>query len=320
MLQVGDAFEIAERHALGDDAALSGPVARGEIGQVWRLSTSSGTFAVKEQFEPIPEEEVREHADYQEAAHAAGIPSPAVVRAGDGGASIDLGGTQVRAFGWVDLRERDPNIDPVEVGEVIAAIHRLRFEGRLPTDPWYTEPVGRERWDALVVGLQSGGAPFASRLAELRDELVALEGLMEAPRDLQTCHRDLWADNVLRTSKGGLCVIDWENCGLADPSQELALVLFEFGLGSAERTRTLYGAYVEAGGPGRIDRRGNFSMLVAQLGHIGENACLRWLDPDESDAERDRQVARAEEFMAMPLTRSAIDELLDAVTSWDRVS
>ena len=137
----------------------------------------------------------------------------------------------------------------------------------------------------------TNGAPFAERLSEMRDELVALEGLMEEPRDLQTCHRDLWADNVLRTAAGGLCVIDWENCGLADPSQELALVLFEFGLGDPRRARALYRAYLEAGGPGRIDRRGNFSMLIAQLGHIGEDACARWLDPGESEAERERQEA-----------------------------
>ena len=157
----------------------------------------------------------------------------------------------------------------------------------------------------------------------MRDELVALEGLMEEPGELQTCHRDLWADNVLRTTAGGLCVIDWENCGLADPSQELALVLFEFGLGDPRRARALYRAYLEAGGPGRIDRRGNFSMLIAQLGHIGEDACTRWLDPGprgrrerhearaeqfirwlnpgESEAERKHQEARVEEFVKLPL-------------------
>ena len=149
----------------------------------------------------------------------------------------------------------------------------------------------------------------------MRDELVALEGLMEEPRDLQTCHRDLWADNVLGTSAGRLCVIDWENCGLADPSQELALVLFEFALGSAERARTLYGSYLEGGGPGRIDRRGNFSMLIAQLGHIGEDACERWLDPSESAVERERQLVRAEEFVALPLTRRVIDRSPVATTS-----
>lgn len=227
MLDVGDAAEIAERFSLGEHPELSGPVARGEVGQVWRLSTSLGTFAVKEPFEPVPVEEVREHASLQEAAHAAGIPSPEIVRAGDGSVLADVNGAQVRAFGWVDLHDRDPNVDPVEVGSIVASIHRLRFSGQLPTDPWYTEPVGSERWDALLDALHANGAPFASRLAEMRDELVALEALTEEPRDLQTCHRDLWADNVLRTATGGLCVIDWENCSLAEPSQELALVLFE---------------------------------------------------------------------------------------------
>ena len=315
MLETGDAAEIAERFSLGDAATLSGPVARGEVGQVWRLSTSRGSFAVKEPFEPIPADEVREHADYQEAAHAAGIPAPAVLRAANGDAFAELAGVQVRAFEWVDLRGRDPNVDPAQVGRIVASIHRLDFRGRLPTDPWYTEAIGSERWDALLDALRTNEAPFANRLSGLRDELVALERLMEEPGDLQTCHRDLWADNVLRNTAGGLCVIDWENCGLADPSQELALVLFEFGLGDPQRTRALYQGYLEAGGPGRIDRRGNFSMLIAQLGHIGEDACMRWLDPGASDAERKRQEARVEEFVALPLTTNTIDGLLAATTS-----
>ena len=266
-----------------------------------------------------------------------GSPTPAVLRAGDGDAFADLAGVKVRVFEWVDLLERDPNVDPAQVGRIVASIHRLDFRGRLPTDPWYTEAIGSDRWDALLDALHANGAPFAGRLSEIRDELVALEGLMEEPRELQTCHRDLWADNVLRTTAGGLCVIDWENCGLADPSQELALVLFEFGRDD-QRARTLYRAYLEAGGPGRIDRRGNFSMLIAQLGHIGEDACRRWLDPGESEAERERQQARAEqfvrwldpgeseaererqqarveEFVALPLTTNTIDRLLNATTS-----
>ena len=75
---------------------------------------------MKEPFEPIPPDEVREHANYQEAAHAAGIPAPAVLRAGDGDAFAELAGVQVRVFEWVDLRERDPNVDPAEVGRIVA--------------------------------------------------------------------------------------------------------------------------------------------------------------------------------------------------------
>jgi len=315
VLDADDATGVAERYSLGDDAALSGPVARGEIGQVWRLTTSRGTFAIKEQFDPFPEDEVREHAAFQEAAFAAGINVPAVVRDRDGRAAAMVGDVQVLAFGWVDLRERTPDVDPAEVGSVIASIHRLPFHGRLPTDPWYIEPVGSDRWDALARRLHAASAPFAERFSAMRDELVALERLIGEPRDLRTCHRDLWADNVLRTLDGPLCVIDWENCGLADPAQELALVLFEFGMGNPARMRTIHDAYVDAGGPGRIDGADTFSMLIAQLGHIGEDACLRWLDTTEPADERARQAARAEEFLTLALTRRGIDEILNAVTA-----
>ena len=313
MLDADDATDVAERYSLGNAAALSGPVARGEVGQVWRLTTSRGTFAIKEQFDPFPEDEVREHAAFQEAAFAAGINVPAVIRDRDGRPAAMFGDVQVRAFGWVDLHERTPDVDPAEVGSVIASIHRLPFAGRLPTDRWYTEPVGSDRWDALARRLHEASAPFAERFAAMRDELMALEELIEEPRDLRTCHRDLWADNVLQTLGGPLCVIDWENCGLADPAQELALVLFEFGMGSADRIRTIYDAYLDAGGPGRIDGAGTFSMLVAQLGHIGEDACSRWLDTSGTADERARQAARADEFLTLSLTRRGIDEILDAV-------
>ena len=60
---------------------------------------------------------------------------------------------------------------------------------------------------------------------------------------LQTCHRDLWADHVLPTGDGGVCVIDWENSGPADPSHELACVLFDFARGDAGRARVLMRTY-----------------------------------------------------------------------------
>src|SRR3712207_8299844 len=96
-----------------------------------------------------------------------------------------------------------------------------------PMEPWFCAPVGEDSWDRLVDQLREAGAPFAGELADLRDELVALEAWIEAPDALQLCHRDLWADNVLPTADGGVCVIDWENSGPADPSQELGYVLFE---------------------------------------------------------------------------------------------
>ncbi len=312
MLDPASVGAIAAAFGVGFPARLEGPVARGEQGLIWDLRTPSGRYAVKELLEATTEDEVREDARFQEAACASGIPAPTIVRTTDGAVLLDLDGTPVRAYGWVDLHERDPGIDPGAVGSLVASLHRLAFEGSNPVDPWYTDPVGVARWDELVREVSAAGASSAEGFAAYRDELVAMEALLQPPRELLTCHRDLWADNVRATPDGSVCVIDWENGGLADPSQELAVVLFEYAGEDDERARALYGAYVDAGGPGRIRDRGTFSMVIAQLGHIGEWALERWLEAG-AGPERDRLSALVDEVLTRPLTLSGIDRLVDAV-------
>jgi Ser/Thr protein kinase RdoA (MazF antagonist) len=305
------AERIAAWYGCGPVAELLGPVARGEQGEVWRLETSSGSWAVKLLFEQPDLPGTEADAAFQDQVLRAGVPLPRVQRAIDGDVLSRTGGSWVRVYEWVDVMEPDPELDPAAVGDLIAAIHRVRSHSQVrPVDPWYAEPVGAERWDELLAALAAHRAPFADALAELRDDLVALEALLAPPRDLQVCHRDLWADNVRGTPTGSLCVIDWENGGLADPNQELAIVLFEFGLGDELRARALYDAYVGAGGPGRIEGTGDFSMLIAQLGHITEHACTRWLQPGASEAERARAADRVGEYTSWPITREAIERLL----------
>jgi Phosphotransferase enzyme family len=124
--------------------------------------------------------------------------------------------------------------------------------------------------------------------------------------------RALFADNVLPTASGGLCVIDWENSGPADPSQELAVALFEFGSGEAQRARALSHAYRSAGGPGCVDRPGRFSMAIAQFAHMAELDGQRWLGARDP-ADRQRPERRMGEFLDDALTRRRIDEILTAV-------
>ena len=130
---------------------------------------------------------------------------------------------------------------------------------------------------------------------------------------MRTCHCDLWADNVLPTADGGVCVIDWENSGPADPSHELACVLFEFARGDAGRARALAGGYREAGGPGTVSRRGHFSMLVAQLGHITETAAMDWLEPNPRSPDRAAATAWIGEVLDEPHTRELLDSLLRSI-------
>jgi hypothetical protein len=311
VLTISDSDAIVEAFDLGPNPILVGPVARGEVGQVWKLTTDTFDWAIKETFEP-PSPSAAEHdATFQDLVGAAGIHVPTVKRSRSGHVLAEVAGSMIRAYSWVDLCDSDPLVDPAQVGRVVASIHRVVYHGSNGVDRWYTDPVGAERWNDLVAALRHARAPFAELLAQQCDELIALEALLAAPKQVQACHRDLFADNVLATPNGELCVIDWENSGLADPNQELAVVLFEYGRQHPDRLRLLYQTYIDNGGPGRVRNPGHFSMLIAQLGHIGEIACQQWLDPTRI-SERQRNEHRINEFLVDPLTVDTIHHILAA--------
>jgi hypothetical protein len=236
------------------------------------------------------------------------------VRTVEGDVLATIAGRQLRVYEWVDLLGPALDLDPVAVGQVVAAIHQVRVaDPPEPVDPWYNAPIGADGWDRLVHKLFKAEAPFAASLAALRDELVALESWLEPPEAVVMCHRDLWADNLLPTPQGGLCVIDWENSGAGDRCHELACLLFEFGRSDPGRARALIGAYRNAGGPAEVSRPGHFTMLIAQLGHIAEIAANDWLDPAARGRDRDDSADWIGELLVDPHSRRGLQELLDAV-------
>ena len=125
------------------------------------------------------------------------------------------------------------------------------------------------------------------------------------------CHRDLWADNILRTPTDGVVVLDWENSGPGDPAGELGVVLFEFGLGDPSRMSQLFASYVDSGGPARLRTKGDLTMLIAMSGHIAQIGCERWLAA-QSNGERADNEAWVREFLDEPVTVATVDEILDA--------
>jgi len=308
--------EVAAAFDLGAPLAPMVEAAGGEQARIWRLDTSAGSFAVKQ-----PRRSIEPRADgvdvaFQEAVGAqTDVPMPMPVRRPGGAFVIPVGDWLVRVSTWVDLLPPDPRLDPVELGRLLAGLHQVDFalseEARV--DPWYCAPVGQEAWDDLAARLERGGAPFAATLQTEMSHLVELENLLEAPRDLRMCHRDLWADNVLRTTSGQICVIDWDNCGAADPSHELAVVVFEFGQGERARMRALYDAYRNAGGPGRLERPGQLTMVIAQFGHFWEMAAGSWLHSETSRAERGRAEDRVSELMTRPLRSQLIGDMIAAL-------
>ncbi len=313
MIDEAAAALVAGSFGLGDPTAFTGPVAAGEQGDIYRLATGAGVYAVKEMTGQRTDTEIEVGARFNEAACLNGVPSPEVIRCAGGALIADIGGRRIRVHKWVDLRPPDILLDPVAVGSILAAIHRVEFDGPMTTDPWYSEPVGEANWRELDRALGDSGAPFAGAFAEMLEELMAMDTWVRPSGHLIACHRDLWADNLRSRVDGAACVIDWEDCGLADPGDELGCLLLEFAGDDPTRARALNDAYRNHGGPGRITGPGSFSMAIAQLGHILEISCRRWL-ADPSPVSRRHNEERFAEFVDRPFDRAKLLFLLDEVS------
>lgn len=309
-----DARSVADAFGLGRAVSLSEPVARGELGEIRRLETDGGTWAVKTALEPPTRDEVDEleaTGAFHHACWEAGIPTPEPRRSASGYVA-EVSGEHVLAYSWVDLVGPDTAIDPEAVGRVLAALHAVRREAVGGVHEWFEAPIGPREWKAVLKASRGAGAPYAERLAELLPALLEVESILTPMEPVQVCHLDLWSDNLRRTTSGDLCVIDFDNAGPADPSREVAMTVFEFGQGDAARRRRLYDAYREAGGPGRVTGQDDFAMTVAQLHHIGHRHLRMWLAARDPEA-RARSLAGVEEFLGEPLLLDDVEEMLDAL-------
>ncbi len=312
MLNATHAGLVAERFALGKHVWLDGPVAFGHLGEIWQLVTERGRFAVKHAGFAVAAEDAEFDAAYQDLVRLAGVPMPAVVHTKDGTVVADIGGGHVRIYEWIDVLPANRRLDPGPLGLLLAAIHAVAVPTDKPVDGWYVDPVGAEAWQELLVRLRTADAPFVDRLAALLPAVLEAEGILTSQHRVQVCHRDLWADNLRRTPGGGLVVLDWENSGPGDVNGELGCALFEYGLGEPDRMRTLHAAYLDAGGPGRLADRGDLTMLVAQMGHIAQFGCERWLT-SSTDQDRALNAGWVAEYLNEPVTVETVDRLLLAV-------
>lgn len=293
------AGDIASAFDLGGAATLVGPVDRGELGEVWLLRTSTGRYAVKVPFEPIDPGVLAEPAAFADAVADAGVATARFHRTVADDLVVSVGGQHVLVLDWLDLAPPDSRLDPYAVGRLLASLHGVPFTGARERDPWFFEPVGEEGWAELVDHSTRAGAPFAPALAGHLPELMALEDLLDPLPADRTCHRDLWSDNVRATRSGHLCLFDWDNCGPANQSEEVAQVLFDFGEGERARHRALHTAYLEADGPAPVLDVSAFSMVIAVLGHIGRYDVRGWLDAEPGGPERRRREDRVVEFLGL---------------------
>jgi Ser/Thr protein kinase RdoA (MazF antagonist) len=307
-----DLTAVVDAFGLGDlrEAAV---VARGQQGLVWRVDTRRGRFAVKQLLAPVGEQDVRADVALASVMVDRGVRTPRPLRTASGAVLVTIADVVFRGYTWVDLQEPRRDLDPDAVGRLMAVLHR----DPLPADPtpgdfWYVDPVPDDDWLDASERLAAAGAPFAAEFAASVPRFLALQEVFRPAQQTQLCHRDVWADNVRLTDDGELCVIDWDNCGAADPGQELAMTLVDFCYRDDDRVARLYGAYRRAGGPGRLVDPGDFTMVLAQFGHFAVTAARRWLDATDASA-RGRAEAWFREGWEMPFGLPEIARMLRAV-------
>ena len=300
---VSDVFGLGRAHRLSE------PVARGELGEIRRLETDRGDWAIKRALEPGDEQANEVSTAYHRQCWEAGLPTPEPIRAVSGSFVARVAGEDLRAYAWVDLDDPDRELDPVEVGELVAALHAVRQPAGGVVHEWFEAPIGAREWTRVLQASREVGAPYTDRLAELLPALIDVESILAPMAGVQRCHLDLWSDNVRRTAGGELTVIDFDNSGPADPGRELTMVVFEFGHGDEDRRRTVYHAYRAAGGPGRVTGRDSCAMTIAQLHHIGHRHLTMWLAARD-DTARERPLAGVEEFLSEPLLLPEVDQIV----------
>ncbi|MEH0548827.1 aminoglycoside phosphotransferase family protein [Streptomyces sp. B21-105] len=337
----GDA--VADAYALGSGEWAMAPVARGALGQIWKLTrkhapnglSGGPAWAVKELLFDGDEEQVLREAALRDAAEGLGIASPRLLPDRAGAYLTRLGGSPdgpcVKLYEWVEGARADAS-DPELLswcGRTLAVLHRAGADTAGTPGPWYERCPSPAEWAGLHARVRRAGVPWgdalgrfvASSAGELARHVTAsvADGVPAAGADVVMSHLDVQPQNVL-VGPHGPVLLDWDNAGPTSAGRELAQVVFvwsggnDFHAGSARR---LVRAYREAGGRPVLKGLDSFSMLFATtLNYVHVQAeCA--IDPTVTPALREfasGQVVASLRNLPDPTAVARLAECLE--TAW----
>lgn len=289
---------IADLYGLGEGPWTIRPVARGALGQIWKLSGRGSSWAVKEMLFGCDEGQVRTESELRAAAERLGVASPRLFSDRHGAFVSRLGpgpeGSWVKVYDWIDGDRPDAS-DPEILswcGRTLAVLHTAGAgTGGVP-DPWYEQCPGEADWARLLAEVRRRGMPWSDALGRFvatSAKELALHVTPSGAGDVVTSHLDVQPQNVL-VGAAGPVLLDWDNAGPIPAGRELAQAVYVWSGGNdfdADRALRVVRAYRDAGGGPVVRGLESFSTLFATALNYVRVQAESAIDPTVTQAQRE---------------------------------
>lgn len=331
-MRITDGTAIADAFALGEVHKFT-HAADGMMAVIWRLDSTSGSYAVKEFRDFVDADELasRLEASTQlaDAARDAGVVSPRAIRDSGGelvhrvGNGDDSDAIHATVSTWIDGRPLQLTRDVADaaawLGSTVATIELAPDPPIARSlDPWLTSwlttvPTAID-WQTALEQARRSDKSWAELLSARLNQLAQLAETVTPDSDgrQRVLHTDLQPKNVLVTSTG-FALLDWDDAARCSVDRILARTLIEWfkpGDGWPGLITDFMRTYRAHGGRGVIEDVTVFGYAVAAFLNYLYELVTSELTRDRARGDSSQELVAA---LSRPLDTSTLEDVLAIV-------